>query len=70
MELVPRAVLEGVGYTIESYVAAELAQRRLMPLLTDWSPQHQSYHLCYSGRRQLSVPLKAFISFLRQRQKA
>jgi DNA-binding transcriptional LysR family regulator len=45
MELVPRAVLEGVGYTIESYVAAELAQRRLMPLLTDWSPPHQSYHL-------------------------
>ena len=57
MELVPRAVLEGVGYTIESYVAAELAQWRLMPLLTDWSPQHQSYHLYYSGRRQLPVPL-------------
>jgi len=54
---------------IESYVAAELAQRRLVPLLTVWSPQHQSYYLYYSGRRQLPVPLKTFISFLRQRQK-
>jgi DNA-binding transcriptional LysR family regulator len=72
MELVLRAVLDGVGvgYTIESYVAAELAQQRLVPLLTDWSPQHQSYYLYYSGRRQLPVPLKAFIAFLRQRRKA
>lgn len=70
MDLVLRAVLDGVGvgYTIESYVTSEIAQRRLVPLLTDWSPEHYSYYLYYSGRRQLPVPLKAFISFLKQRR--
>jgi len=70
MDLVLRAVLDGigVGYTIESYVAAEIAARRLVPLLTDWSPEHHSYYLYYSGRRQLPVPLKAFIAFLRDRR--
>jgi DNA-binding transcriptional LysR family regulator len=70
MELVLRAVLDGVGvgYTIESYVTDEIAQRRLVPLLTDWSPEHYSYYLYYSGRRQLPVPLKAFIAFLRERR--
>jgi DNA-binding transcriptional LysR family regulator len=72
MELVLRAALDGVGvgYTIESYVTTEIAQGRLVPLLTDWSPIQHSYYLYYSGRRQLPVPLRAFISFLRQRRKA
>lgn len=70
MNLALHAVLDGVGigYTIESYVRAEIAQRRIVPLLTDWSPEHHSYYLYYSGRRQLPVPLKIFISFLRQRR--
>ena len=40
MDLVVRAVLDGVGigYTIESYVAAHIAAGRLVPLLLDWSP--------------------------------
>jgi DNA-binding transcriptional LysR family regulator len=67
MDLVMRAVLDGVGigYTIESYVAAHLAAGRLVPLLLDWSPGHHSYYLYYTGRRQLPVPLKVFTSFLR-----
>jgi DNA-binding transcriptional LysR family regulator len=69
MSLVMQAVLDGVGvgYTIESYAAAEIARRRLVPLLTEWSTEHHSYYLYYSGRRQLPVPLKAFIAFIRQR---
>ncbi len=42
----------------------EIAQRRLVPLLTDWSPEHQSYYLYYSGGRQLPLPLKLFIEFM------
>ncbi len=65
MDLVVRAVLDGigVGYTIESYVTAQIAAGRLVPLLADWSPGQHSYYLYYSGRRQLPVPLKVFILF-------
>jgi len=72
MDLVVRAVLDGigVGYTIESYVTAQIAAGRLVPLLADWSPGQHSYYLYYSGRRQLPVPLKVFILFLRHLQAA
>ena len=60
----------GIGYTIESYLAADIAEGRLVPLLTDWSPGHHSYYLYHSGARQLPVPLKVFIAYLRQRQNA
>jgi DNA-binding transcriptional LysR family regulator len=70
MDLVVRAVLDGVGigYTIESYVAAHIAAGRLVPLLLDWSPGQHSYFLYYTGRRQLPAPLKVFSSFLRLRR--
>lgn len=72
MDLAVRAVLDGIGigYTIESYVASQIAAGRLVPLLADWSPGHHSYYLYYAGRRQLPVPLKVFIAFLRQLQSA
>jgi DNA-binding transcriptional LysR family regulator len=72
MDLVVRAALDGVGvgYTIESYVAAHLSAGRLVPVLMDWAVEHHSYYLYYSGRRQLPVPLKIFIAFMRQRARA
>jgi DNA-binding transcriptional LysR family regulator len=65
MELMVRAALEGIGigYTIESYVAPQISQGRLIPLLKDWSTLHHSYYLYYSDRGQLPVPLKALIDF-------
>ena len=65
MDLVVRAVLDGVGigYTIESYVAAHIAAGRLVPLLLDWSGGVHSYYLYYSGRRHLPAPLKVFLAF-------
>jgi DNA-binding transcriptional LysR family regulator len=65
-----RATLDGIGigYTIESYVSAHIASGRLVPLLLDWSREHHSYYLCYTGRRQLPVPLKVFTAFLRQQR--
>lgn len=65
--LLLRATLDGIGigYVIESYVAPDIARGRLVPLLTDWSPAHESYYLYYSDRRQLPVPLKVFIDFLK-----
>lgn len=72
MDLMVGAVLDGIGigYTIESYVANHIADGRVIPLLTDWSPEHHSYYLYYSGRRQLPIPLKVFIAFLRAQQRA
>lgn len=68
MDLLVRAALDGIGigYTIESYVSAHIAGGRLIPLLLDWSLEHHSYYLCYTGRRQLPVPLKVFAAFLRE----
>ena len=65
-----RAALDGIGigYTIESYVSGHIAAGRLVPLLLDWSREHHSYYLCYTGRRQLPVPLKVFTAFLRQQR--
>ena len=70
MDLLVRATLDGIGigFTIESYVAAHIASGRLVPLLMDWSAEHHSYYLCYTGRRQLPVPLKVFTAFLRQQR--
>jgi len=70
--LLVRAVLDGVGvgYTIESYVASHLAAGRLVPLLGDWSLEHHSYYLYYSGRRPLPAPLNVFTAFLRHAARA
>jgi DNA-binding transcriptional LysR family regulator len=59
----------GIGYAIESYVAKDIAEGRLAPLLAEWSPRHHSYYLYYSGRSQLPVPLATFIAFLDQWQR-
>src|SRR5262249_28139388 len=55
MSLMAQAVRDGIGigYTIESYIAAEIAEGTLVPLLTDWAQGYHSYYLYYSGRRQL-----------------
>lgn len=68
VDLLMKAIREGVGlgYMVESYVAEDIQQGRLVPLLTDWSPQTHSYYLYYANRHQLPVPLKVFIGFMRE----
>lgn len=60
----------GIGYVVEAYVAADIRQEKLIPMLTDWSPAYHGYYLYYTSRRQLSAPLKVFIEFLSKRQNA
>jgi DNA-binding transcriptional LysR family regulator len=71
MNLVIQAVREGIGigYTIESYVKTDIAARRLVALLTDWSPAHHSYYLYYPRRKELPVPLKAFVAFVKSQSR-
>jgi DNA-binding transcriptional LysR family regulator len=67
MDLMVGAALAGVGigFTIESYVAAHIASGALVPLLLEWSPARHIYYLYYSGRGQIPAPLKALIDFFR-----
>lgn len=55
----------GIGYMAEAYMTQDIAQGRLIPMLTDWSPSYDSWYLYYASRQHLSAPLKAFIRFLR-----
>ena len=68
IDLIVRAALDGVGicYMAESYMAPDLAAGRLVPLLQDWAPHYDGYHIFYPSRRQMPATLTAFIGFLRR----
>ena len=71
-ELAIRAAVDGVGvlYTALGYAAPEIKARRLVPLLEDWRPRSAAIFLYYSSRRQIPLPLQAFIEFLRENLRA
>lgn len=68
VDLMVRAALDGVGvgYIAEAYIREFLATGALVPMLTDWSPNYDSWYLYYASRQHVSAPLKAFIRFLRE----
>jgi DNA-binding transcriptional LysR family regulator len=67
MYLVVNAVLDGigVGYISETLISSHLAAGRLLPLLGDWCAHLSGVFLYYPSRRQMPVPLRAFIDFMR-----
>jgi DNA-binding transcriptional LysR family regulator len=71
-ELAIRAALDGVGvlYTGLGYAAPEIKAGRLVPLLEDWRTGSAAFFLYYPSRRQVPLPLQAFIAFLRENQGA
>ncbi len=71
-ELATRAAVDGVGvlYTALFYAAPEIAAGRLIPLLEDWRMRSSAIFLYYPSRRQVPVPLQAFIEFLRENLRA
>jgi DNA-binding transcriptional LysR family regulator len=71
-ELAVKAALDGVGvlYTAHGYAAPEINAGRLVPLLEDWRKPATAIFLYYPGRRQVPVPLQAFIEFLRENLQA
>ncbi len=52
------------------YAAPEIKAGRLVPLLEDWRPRSAAIFLYYSSRRQIPLPLQAFIEFLRENLRA
>jgi DNA-binding transcriptional LysR family regulator len=71
-ELAIQAALDGEGvlYTALGYATAEIKSGRLVPLLEDWQTPAAEIFLYYPGRRQVPVPLRAFIEFLRANPRA
>ena len=67
-DLAIKAALDGVGvlYTGLGYAAADIKAGRLVPLLEDWRTPSAAIFLYYPSRRQVPVPLQAFIEFLRE----
>jgi DNA-binding transcriptional LysR family regulator len=52
---------------MESLVAEPIAEGRLVPVLTDWSPPFSGYHLYYPSRRQPSAAFAVLFEALRYR---
>jgi DNA-binding transcriptional LysR family regulator len=69
IELARRAAGDGLGlaYLPEDYVAAEIAEGALLPVLADWSPPFPGYHLYYPSRRQPSTAFRLLVEALRYR---
>jgi DNA-binding transcriptional LysR family regulator len=66
------AVLEGIGlgFFLEQEVRADIAAGRLVRVLEDWTPPFAGLCLYYSGRRNASAALKAFIGLARELRRA
>jgi len=72
IDLLVSAALDGVGiaYLPEAVAAPYLAAGRLVTLLEDWcSGILPGVFLYYPSRRQMPVPLKVFVDFIKQRRK-
>lgn len=61
------AVLDhiGIGYFMESDIAADLAEGRLIRLLDPWTPVLPDLALYYSDRRHSSAAFRAFVDLAR-----
>jgi DNA-binding transcriptional LysR family regulator len=66
-DLAIRAALDGVGIARVPaiYVASHIANKRLVPLLEDWTPRSVDFFLYYPSRRQVPSALQAFIKVLK-----
>jgi DNA-binding transcriptional LysR family regulator len=62
------AALEGVGlaYVSEWEVVAELASKKLVRVLEDWTPKYPGFCLYYPGHRHVPAALRAFAQLLQE----
>jgi DNA-binding transcriptional LysR family regulator len=71
LDLLMSAVLDGVGiaYVAQPMAAPYLAQGQLVALLEDWSSTVPGVFLYYPSRRQMPVPLRVFVDFVKEWRK-
>lgn len=69
--LMAPAIIDGVGLTQipRAYVAAAIAEGRVVSLLEEWQPSGAPFALYYPSRRQTPAALQALIDFLRKDQR-
>lgn len=62
------AALAGIGlvYMSEWTVSKEIISRRLVPVLSDWTPSLGRLALYYPGHRHVPAGLRAFVEVLRE----
>jgi DNA-binding transcriptional LysR family regulator len=70
-DLAIRAALDGLGIARVPaiYVEAHIANKRLVPLLQDWTPRSVGFFLYYPSRRQMPAALQAFVEVLKAQTK-
>jgi DNA-binding transcriptional LysR family regulator len=59
----------GLAQLPRAYVAAAIADGRLVSLIEEWQPSGAPFALYYPSRRQTPAALKALIDFLRNEQR-
>src|SRR5262249_11173474 len=71
LDLLMSAVLDGVGiaYVAQPMAAPYLAQGQLVALLEEWSSTVPGVFLHYPSRRQMPVPLRVFVDFVKEWRK-
>ncbi|EPC00791.1 LysR family transcriptional regulator [Litchfieldella anticariensis FP35 = DSM 16096] len=57
----------GIAFVTEPEVIDDIEDGKLRRVLADWCPPFDGYHLCYSGRRQISSAFRLVIDRLRYR---
>jgi DNA-binding transcriptional LysR family regulator len=57
----------GLAFVPEAEVAAQIADGRLVRVLSDWCPPFPGYHLYYTSRRQPSAAFAVLVEALRWR---
>lgn len=57
----------GIAFVSEPEVADDIERGVLRRVLEDWCPYFDGYHLCYSGRRNISSAFRLLIDRLRYR---
>jgi DNA-binding transcriptional LysR family regulator len=69
-ELMVQAALDGIGiaFAFEAQVAELVAAGRLVRMLEDWCPYYGGFYLYYPSRRQIPVPLRALVDFVKQQR--
>jgi DNA-binding transcriptional LysR family regulator len=67
MDMTIQAATEGIGlaFSLEEYVAPQLASGALVRVLEDWCPPFPGFFLYYPSRRQQRAAVSALIDALR-----
>lgn len=70
VELAIEAAVAGTGVIqlFEQWLQPYLNSGQLEPVLEPWWPSFNGPYLCYTGRRLVPTPLRAFIDFIKDRE--